>query len=77
MKSWLEDDPNFIIDENNGKYIYCQKSNKNVSCDRKSQLVQYENTSLHKRKSDETDTTLKAENVEQVTSSKKINFMRI
>lgn len=77
MKSWLEDDPNFIIDENNGKYIYCQTSNKSVSCNRKLQLVQPENASMHKRKSDETDTTLKAENLELVTSSKKVNFMQI
>lgn len=50
---------------------------KSVRCNQKSQLVQHENISMHKRKSDETDTTLKAENLEQVTSSKKVNFMRI
>jgi hypothetical protein len=53
MKTGIEDDSNFIIDENNEKSIYCRTCNKSV------------NNSMHNRKGGETDVTSEAGNSEK------------
>lgn len=49
LKSWIEDDCNFVIDESNERSVYCEPYNKSINCERKSQLVQHVNTASHKR----------------------------
>lgn len=62
MKTWVEDDPNFIIDENNEKSIYCWTWNKSV------------NNSMHNRKGGKPDVTSETGNSEKPTSYKKSEF---
>ena len=76
LKSWIEDDSNFI-DESNERNVYCEPCNKSIKYERKSQLVQHVNTATHKKRFEAANTSEKDTSQQLPTSSKKMNFTQI